>query len=137
MPKVMPASVEPHSMANAASALRRLAVNGRRLADSSASACRFSASVIGFAFSDRYDSNACTNASMPACAATWAGNVATASGSSSATSAGFSAAWRIDIFSPRSVSVITHEPDTSEPVPAVVGIAMRGSGRVENFSMPS
>ncbi|MNV61309.1 hypothetical protein D3C71_1538120 [compost metagenome] len=54
-----------------------------------------------------------------------------------ATRAGFSAACLIDIFRLRSVSVITHEPDTSEPVPAVVGIAINGRGGTENRSMPS
>ncbi|MNL85565.1 hypothetical protein D3C87_2139180 [compost metagenome] len=60
-----------------------------------------------------------------------------ASGSRMATRAGFSAACLIDIFRLRSVSVITHEPDTSEPVPAVVGIAINGRGGTENRSMPS
>ena len=51
--------------------------------------------------------------------------------------AGLSAAWRIDILRFCSVSVMTQEPDTSDPVPAVDGTAISGSPGVLNFSMPS
>lgn len=51
--------------------------------------------------------------------------------------AGVDAAFRIDIFKSRSVSVITQEPGTSEPVPAVVGMAIRGKGGFTNLSIPS
>ena len=60
-----------------------------------------------------------------------------ASGSRIATRAGLSEACRIDILSPRSRSVMTQEPETSDPVPAVVGMAISGSGGVANLSIPS
>jgi len=74
---------------------------------------------------------------MPEWAATVAGSDFKAMGSRMATFAGFNDACRIDIFRPRSVSVMTQDPDTSDPVPAVVGIAISGKGGIENFSMPS
>ena len=136
-PNVIPASAEPHNMFNPASRLPRFATNGRMFDANNSIACKLIASVIKFVCNERYDSKACTNASMPECAATCAGTVRSAKGSKIANMAGFNAACRTDILRFFSVSVITHEPDTSDPVPAVVGIAINGRGARLNLSIPS
>jgi hypothetical protein len=64
---------------------------------------------------------------MPDEAVTQAGHVTVRSGSTSATRGQFRTSNRF-IFLLRSVSVMTADGLTSLPVPAVVGIAMTGSG---------
>ncbi len=86
-----------------------------------------SASEAGVASRQCSESTACDSASIPDAAVTGAGQDSVRSGSTSAIRGQLRMSKRF-IFFLRAVSVMTADGLTSLPVPAVVGIAMTGSG---------
>ncbi|GCO36728.1 hypothetical protein ExPCM14_02382 [Escherichia coli] len=82
-------------------------------------------SVNGVAFSALYASMAWVNASMPVIAVTCDGTPSVSAASRIATS-GISEAWANTCLRPLTASIITVTLVVSEPVPAVVGMAING-----------
>ena len=97
---------------------------------------RASASVSGLARTERNGSMSCESASRPLEASTGGGQPASRSGSTSATRGSMSGLRRL-AFTPCSGEASTALLVTSEPVPAVVGMATNGSdGRVSGRPRP-
>mmetsp|Transcript_2591 Transcript_2591/g.7797 ORF Transcript_2591/g.7797 Transcript_2591/m.7797 type:complete len:225 (-) Transcript_2591:224-898(-) len=87
-----------------------------------------STSTIAFAFFDMYGSMHCVSASMPAAAVTDLG-VLTCSDGSTTANVGIISSERMETFRSSWTDFTTAFLVTSDPVPAVVGIAITGSGR--------